>query len=70
MTVADIGDRGTTQVKNLEESMAALDVKLSEDEVAEIRKVVNASEVHGARYSDGFTAETFIDSPALVKGEN
>jgi hypothetical protein len=38
-------DRGTTQVRNLEEIMGALNVKLLEVEVAEIRNVVDAAEV-------------------------
>jgi diketogulonate reductase-like aldo/keto reductase len=63
-------NRGTTKVKNLEENVHALDVKLSNEEVAEIRKVVDAAEVHGARYPDGFVAETYRDSPSLVAGEN
>jgi hypothetical protein len=50
--------------------MGALAVKLSEEEVAEIRKIVDAAEGHGARYPDGFTAETFRDSPAWLEGEN
>jgi hypothetical protein len=45
--IADDTDRGTTQVKSLEENMGALDVKLLEVEVAEIRNVVDAAEVHG-----------------------
>jgi len=63
-------NRGTTQVKNLEENIGALDVKLSEEEIAEIRKVVDAAEVHGAWYPDGFAAETYRDSPSLIAGEN
>jgi diketogulonate reductase-like aldo/keto reductase len=59
-------NRGTTQIKNLEENMGALDIQLSEEEIAEIRKVVDAAEVHGARYPDGFTAETYRDSATLV----
>lgn len=39
-------NRRTTQIKNLEENMSALDVNLSEEEVAEIRKIVDAAEVH------------------------
>jgi len=59
-------NRGTTQVKNLEENMGALDIQLSEEEIDEIRKVVDAVEVHGARYPNGFTAETYRDSAALA----
>lgn len=69
-SVADDTNRGTTQVTNLEENMGALNVQLSDEEVAEIRKVVDAAEVHGARYPDGFTAETYRDSPALSEREN
>jgi hypothetical protein len=59
-------NRGTTQIKNLEENIGALDIQLSEEGIAEIRKVVDAAEVHGARYPDGFTAKTYRDSAALA----
>ena len=56
---------GTTKVKNLEENLGALDVKLTDVEVAEIREVVETAVVHGERYPEGFTAETFRDTPSL-----
>jgi aryl-alcohol dehydrogenase-like predicted oxidoreductase len=44
---------GTTQIKYLEENVGTLDVKLTDEEVKEIRKVVDEAEVHGARYPEG-----------------
>ncbi len=45
--------------------MGALQVELSDDEVREIRKVVDAAEVHGARYPEGYTEETYRDTPPM-----
>ncbi|KIM94351.1 hypothetical protein OIDMADRAFT_45760 [Oidiodendron maius Zn] len=56
---------GTTRVKNLKENLGALDVRLTDKEVAEIRKVVEDAEVYGERYPEGFVAETFRDTPPL-----
>ena len=53
--------RGITKVKYPKENMAALQVKLTKSEVAGIRNIVDAAEVHEA---DGFT-ETSRDSPPL-----
>jgi aryl-alcohol dehydrogenase-like predicted oxidoreductase len=65
-SVANVNS-GTTQIKNLGENMGALDIQLLGEEIAEIQKVVDAAEVHGARYPDGFTAETYRDSTVLVQ---
>ena len=54
---------GTTRANNLEENLGALDVTLTDKEVAEIRKVVEGAEVYGERYPEGFVAETFRDTP-------
>jgi aryl-alcohol dehydrogenase-like predicted oxidoreductase len=56
---------GTTRVKNVEENLGALEVSLTAEEVAGIRKLVEAAEVHGERYPDRFNAETFRDTPPL-----
>lgn len=42
---------GTKKIKYLDENLGALDVKLTPEEIAEMRKIVDAAEVHGARYS-------------------
>ena len=43
---------GTKKIKYLKENMASLDVVLSEDEKAEIRKEVEGADVHGDRYPE------------------
>lgn len=54
---------GTTKIERLKENLAALAVTLSEDEVKEIRVVVEAAKVHGNRYADMFMKYTFGDTP-------
>ncbi|KAH7407970.1 NADP-dependent oxidoreductase domain-containing protein [Cadophora sp. MPI-SDFR-AT-0126] len=56
---------GTKKIKYLEENLKALDVKLSKDEEAEIRTLVENAEVHGARYGEGMVNYLFADTPAL-----
>ena len=43
---------GTTKQHRLDENLAAVDVALTEDELADIERAAAAIEVHGARYSD------------------
>ncbi|KAH6711066.1 NADP-dependent oxidoreductase domain-containing protein [Leptodontidium sp. MPI-SDFR-AT-0119] len=56
---------GTMKTKYLEENVAAFEVKLTEDEIAEIRKIVEAAEVSGGRYPEIYVSELFRDTPAL-----
>ena len=56
---------GTKKIKYLEENMAALDVKLTSSENAEIRKAVESAEVHGQRYPEQMAAALFADTPEL-----
>lgn len=59
---------GTTKVKNLKENLGALHVKLSPDEVEEIRGLVD--KVHaaqGSRYDPALAAILFADTPPLQK---
>ena len=56
---------GTKKVKYLEENLGAFDVKLSEGEVKEIRRVVESAEVHGGRYPEALAHTLFRDSPPL-----
>ncbi|KAH6675174.1 aldo/keto reductase-like protein [Halenospora varia] len=56
---------GTKKVKYLEQNMGALDVKLTEAEMAEIRQLVDNFEVHGSRYPEGMGGALFADTPAL-----
>ena len=53
---------GTTKVKNLEENVAAAQVKLSAGEVAEIRRACEQADVAGGRYPEAFSAHLFGDS--------
>ena len=56
---------GTKKIKYLEENMAALDVKLTSSESAEIRKAVESAEVHGQRYPEQMMGALFADTPEL-----
>lgn len=56
---------GTTRINNLEENIGAVEIRLTAEEVTEIREVVEAAAVHGERYPEGFTAETFRDTPPV-----
>src|SRR5690349_4804138 len=50
---------GTKKIKYLEENLGALDVKLSKEEEGEIRKLVDAAEVHGERYPGAMVKTLF-----------
>ena len=56
---------GTKKIKYLEENIAALNVKLTSSEDAEIRKAVENAEVHGLRYPEQMMGTLFADSPEL-----
>ncbi|KAI9049665.1 hypothetical protein LZ554_006690 [Drepanopeziza brunnea f. sp. 'monogermtubi'] len=56
---------GTKKVKYLEENLGALDVKLTVEEVKEIRQLVDNAEVHGSRYPEAMMSSLFADTPAL-----
>ncbi|KAL8808068.1 MAG: hypothetical protein Q9182_000346 [Xanthomendoza sp. 2 TL-2023] len=56
---------GTKKIKYLEENMGALDVRLSREEAAEIRKAVEGAEVHGIRYPEAMAGALFADTPPL-----
>ncbi|KAL9063670.1 MAG: hypothetical protein Q9161_009348 [Pseudevernia consocians] len=56
---------GTKKIKYLEENIAALDVKLTSSENAEIRKAVESAEVHGQRYPEKMMGTLFADTPEL-----
>ncbi|CZR51862.1 probable aldo-keto reductase (AKR13), puatative [Phialocephala subalpina] len=57
---------GTTKVSRLEENLGALKVVLTQEEIKEIRTVVDAAEVYGARYPEAFASMVFRDTPPLV----
>ncbi|KAK4069132.1 hypothetical protein Trihar35433_5711 [Trichoderma harzianum] len=56
---------GTKKIKYLEENLGAVNVELSTDEDAEIRKAIDETEVIGGRYSDAHSDHLFADTPAL-----
>jgi hypothetical protein len=49
----------------LDENVASLQVKLTDSEIKEIRKEIQAVEVVGDRYPPFFAAYSFADTPAL-----
>ncbi len=54
---------GTTKVKYLEENVRALEVRLTEREVGDIRRAVEGAEVHGSRYPEEWMGTLFADTP-------
>jgi aryl-alcohol dehydrogenase-like predicted oxidoreductase len=56
---------GTKKVKYLEDNMGALNVKLTPEEVKEVRDLVEAAEVHGERYPSAAMGSLFADTPNL-----
>lgn len=58
-------NRGTKKIKYLEENVGAKDVKLSPEEVQEIRKEIEKTEIIGARYPPAFEGHSFADTPEL-----
>ncbi|MCJ1447256.1 MAG: hypothetical protein MMC23_007767 [Stictis urceolatum] len=54
---------GTKKIKYLEENMGALDVKLSDDEIKEIRAAIEKCGVAGERYNAAQAAMTYMDTP-------
>ena len=56
---------GTKKIKYLEENMGALNVKLTKEEDQQIRKVVEAVDIQGARYPEAMAKSLFGDTPPL-----
>lgn len=56
---------GTKKVKYLEENLGALEVKLTQEEVQEVRDLVESAEVHGTRYPAALLATLFASTPEL-----
>jgi len=56
---------GTTRVKNFDDNMGALKIKISKEENEKIRKVIEATEVHGGRYPEAFSKALFVDTVPL-----
>ena len=53
---------GTTKIKNLEENVGSLQVKLNVEEVKQIRQACEKADVVGERYPAAFTSTLFADS--------
>jgi aryl-alcohol dehydrogenase-like predicted oxidoreductase len=53
---------GTSKIKNLEENAAAAQIKLSKEEVQEIRQAIEKADVVGERYPTALAASLFADS--------
>lgn len=56
---------GTKKIKYLEENWGALEVKLTDEEKTEIRRLVDEAEVHGGRYPASDSNTLFGDTPEL-----
>lgn len=53
---------GTTRVRNFDENIGALQVRITEEENKEIRKAVESAEVHGSRYPEAASKALFVDT--------
>ncbi|KAF5378933.1 hypothetical protein D9757_008748 [Collybiopsis confluens] len=58
---------GTKKIKYMKENMAASGVKLSSEEIAEIRRISEASDIPGDRYPAAAQATVMVDTPPLPK---
>jgi aryl-alcohol dehydrogenase-like predicted oxidoreductase len=56
---------GTTRVKNFDENMGALKVKISKEDNDAIRKAISNTEVKGGRYPESFAKALFVDTAPL-----
>ncbi|KAI0634766.1 Aldo/keto reductase [Trametes polyzona] len=58
---------GTTKIANLKENLGALSIKLSPEDVAEIRKAATAADAawEGSRYPPGMQDLLFVNTPPL-----
>ncbi|KAI9884573.1 MAG: DNA mismatch repair protein [Watsoniomyces obsoletus] len=56
---------GTKKIKYLEENLGAANIRLTSEENNEIRKAVEAAEVHGDRYPEQMMSGLFADTPPL-----
>jgi len=54
---------GTTRLKNFEENAGALKIHMTDEEVAEVRKFVEAAEVFGERSNPAQLALSYVDTP-------
>jgi len=53
---------GTTKIKNLEENVAAAQIKLNKEEEKEIRTACEQADISGGRYPEAASSLLFADS--------
>ncbi|CAF1061718.1 unnamed protein product [Adineta ricciae] len=58
---------GTTKIKNLEENAAAAQIKLSKEDIAEIRQACESADIAGNRYPEAFAVALYGDSAPKKK---
>jgi len=58
---------GTSKIKNLEENAGAAQIKLSKEEVEEIRQACGKADVVGGRYPEAVSTTLFADSAPKKK---
>ncbi|KAI9725892.1 MAG: hypothetical protein M1834_009455 [Cirrosporium novae-zelandiae] len=58
---------GTTKAGNLDENISSLKIKLTENEIAEIRQMVDAAEVSGDRHPISMMPFLYVDTVPIIK---
>jgi aryl-alcohol dehydrogenase-like predicted oxidoreductase len=53
---------GTRRIQNLEENLAAAKIQFSEEELKELRAIIDNAEIQGNRYNDSFASLNFAES--------
>ena len=56
---------GTRRIKYFDENIEAINVQISDSDDAEMRKAIEACEIHGERYPAEFLSNLFADTPPL-----
>lgn len=56
---------GTTKIENLKQNMAALSVKLSAEDMAELESIASGDAVKGGRYMSNFSTWEDSETPLL-----
>jgi aryl-alcohol dehydrogenase-like predicted oxidoreductase len=58
---------GTTKIKNLEENASAVNVKLTNEDIAQIRRACENADISGDRYPAQYSHTLYADSAPLKK---
>ncbi|CAI6338553.1 unnamed protein product [Periconia digitata] len=56
---------GTTKLERLKENNGSMKVELSKDELQQIRKLAEETEVRGSRYPESAASQLYVDTPPL-----